>query len=375
MSMTASLHRKPPLGAFTLVELLVTITILSLLMTLVAEVISRTQGVVSHAQARTESFQEARAALDTLTSNLSQASMDAVWAYHWNTSINNSSFKRDSDQHFVLAPNSQLFDSNHETSQAVFFQAPLGFAGAVTGSSSAVSTQLDHARQLLNCWGYYIEFNNDLDHRPSFLSSGTATLVNPERRRFRLMEFRLPAEQSPLYCMNLATANQSASNQWFKGPFLDNSSLSDHSTPIAENVLAMILVPHSVVTEAQLIGDTQTQFLPEPDYSYNSRQFQWTPTNAKAQRTRHQLPAMVQVTLVVADETSYQKFESSQGNPNAAAATIRSIFDSKFTNHAEHQSDMASVENELNHLQLEYKIVTTSIALRGAKWITDQEMP
>jgi len=361
-------------AAFTLVELLVTITILTLLMTLVSEVISRTQNVVSNARSRTEAFQEARAAFESLTANLAQSTMDAVWAYHWNTNVNNSYFKRESDQHFVLGPNSDVLTGNSEVSQAVFFQAPLGFAGSMAGETGTVSAQLNQSQEILNCWGYYIAYGSDLDQRPTFLKTGAAALINPERQRFRLMEFRLPAEQSQLYDMELGSASKTGSCGWFRGPFADSSTLEDHSTPIAENVLAMILVPNSIQTESELKGDTTSQFVPEEDYSYNSRQFQWEPSTLKAQRTRHQLPAMVQVTLIVTDEPSFQRFELRQGSPTAAATALRSIFAGKFENHTQHESDMNAVENALNQEQLNYKILSNSVALRGAKWITDQEM-
>lgn len=368
-------HRPPP-PAFTLVELLVTLAVLSLLMTMVAEVISRTQKVVTQARSRAEEFQEARAAFEALTSALSQASMDATWAYHMGSNINNSYFKRESDLHFVLGSNSDLLAGNTEVSQAVFFQAPLGFTGTSTGATGPLPQNLDRAHEMLNCWGYFIEFGSDLNQRPSFLQTSSATTLNPERYRFRLMEFRLPAEQSVLYSIGLnSLTSTTLGYRWFRGPFQDNSTLAAHATPVAENVLAMILVPYSITTQAQLIGDTSAQFIPETDYRYDSRLFQWTPGNAKAARTRHQLPAMVQINLIVTDEPSYQRFEDSLGSPTAAASRLRTVFAGRFQDHSRHASDMSAVESQLNLLKLNYKILSTNVAMRGAKWITDQEMP
>lgn len=360
--------------AFTLVELLVTIAVLSLLMTMVADVIGRTQSVVSQAKSRAESFQEARAAFEAMSSNVSQANLEAVWGYHWNTSVSNSVFKRESDQHFVLGPNSELLAGNSEKSQAVFFQAPLGFAGLAAGETGVVANQLRNAHEILNCWGYYIAYGSDLDQRPEFLRQSPAIVASPERWRFRLMEFRLPAEKSTLYSMNLGDATSTTAYNWFRGPFPDNSVLADHSTPIADNVLAMILVPYSVTSVAEQVGGGTTQFVPEPNYRYDTRKFQWTPADATAKRMRHQLPAMIQVSLVVTDEPSYQRFEEGIGGHINAAASIREVFNGRFANHAQHDADMAAVEEALVARNLTYKVLSTSVALRGAKWITDQEL-
>lgn len=361
---------------FTLVELLVAMAVLSLILTLVVDIVSRTQNAIGQAKERAESFQEARAAFDTLTSTMSRASMDATWGYHMGTNVNNSYFKRESDLHFVLGPNSNLLPDNQEVSQAIFFQAPLGFSGNVTNPNGgdSVSDQLNYADEILNCWGYYISYGSDLEQRPDFLAQGSAVLINPERKRFRLMEFRLPAEQSKLYSMELSSADQQSSRGWFLGPFQDGTTLADHSTPVAENVLAMILIPHSITHASKTVGDTTSEFTPEPDYSYNSRQFQWDAANAKAKRTRHQLPGMIQAILIVSDEASYQRFENSMSTPDAAAEDIRNVFRGKFQNYAQHEAEMLAVEAALNQRKLNYKVFSSAVAMRGAKWITDYEL-
>ena len=174
--------------------------------------------------------------------------------------------------------------------------------------------------------------------------------------------------------MSLGTATNTTAYNWFRGPYMDNSTLTTRATPIAENVLAMILVPHTINTTSELVGNSTTQFVPEPDYRYDTRKFQWAPADAGAARRRHQLPAMIQVTLVVTDEPSYQRFEETSGGQVAAAASVREVFNGKFTNHVQHDADMTAVEAALNARKLTYKILTTSVALRGAKWITDQEL-
>ncbi|MEZ0276093.1 MAG: type II secretion system protein J, partial [Roseimicrobium sp.] len=56
---------------FTMVELLVAITVLALMVTMLADVLVRTQDTVTRANTQVTEFQEARAALDSMSYSLS----------------------------------------------------------------------------------------------------------------------------------------------------------------------------------------------------------------------------------------------------------------------------------------------------------------
>ena len=367
-------------GAFTLVELLVTISVLAVLMTLMTDIINRTTNTVSYARERTETFQEARSAFESLTRRLAQASMDATWACKWNTAATDSYFERVSDHHFVLGRATDLVETSPESGQAVFFQAPLGFAGELAGTANSNLLSLDRAHDLVNCWGYYVQFDNlEVERRPAFMQTAAGKLINPERRRFKLMEFRQPAEQNILYsptlAINTATTKQGL-YRWFRGPYkggAGSKTFAECSTPLADNILMLVLVPHAIETISGTTGTGATTFTPAADYSYDSRKFQWSPTAVDGKRTRHQLPAMVQVTMIAASEGSYERFETKQGNTEAAAAAVRAVLNNRFVTHAQHDGDLAAVETGLTDLGITHKTFTSAVALRGAKWITAQE--
>lgn len=69
-------------AAFTLVEVLLSITVLSLIMTLLVNTLTVTQRVYTGAQSRVEQFREARVAFESITRRLSQATLNTYWDYN-----------------------------------------------------------------------------------------------------------------------------------------------------------------------------------------------------------------------------------------------------------------------------------------------------
>jgi uncharacterized protein (TIGR02599 family) len=348
------------LHAFTLIEVLVSISVLALMLTILADLMTRTQDTVTQASTHATEFQEARRALDTMTNTVSQATMDAVWAYRRSATDASSiiGYDRASDHHFILGPASDLLKEGAESGQAMFFQAPLGMA------RSAAKGRL---HDLVNCCGFYIEYGSDLTERPDFLKADQATKLNPERKRFRLMQYMQPADDSILYGdatklgLNRLTSRGQAL-RWYQ------NDLHTASKPLADNILALVLVPY-----ATHVHGGRTTLAPDPAYSYDSRDFQWNGLNEANKARRHQLPAMVGVTIIVADERSYEGLVYRQGEQSVADA-VRSVLQNKFTDHDKFKDDLAMVEQGLNAMQLHHKVLSTVVALRGSKWMSENEM-
>ncbi|RBP43876.1 uncharacterized protein (TIGR02599 family) [Roseimicrobium gellanilyticum] len=357
---------------FTIVELLVAISILALMVTLLADVLVRTQDTVSKANTQVTEFQEARAALDSMSYSLSQASLDAYWAFKRDANGNATSYERSSDHHFILAASKDLVGTKgEEHGQAVFFQAPLGHAGSLGGAAGngGATSQYERLHDLMNCWGYYVKYDSDLAERPNFMQQNTN--VNPERKRFRLMQYAQPAEKSILYSTTLKINTQKAradAIKWFQ------DDLTEHSRPVAENVLAVVLVPFSAnvtVTNAGS-GYSDTKIEPDSKYGYDSRDLQWNGVNTISRSRQHQLPPMVGITLIVADEKEYDRFVNlNGGDADAAAEKVRGVLKGKFTDFAKNADDLKAVEAGLGGLKLHYKLLTTTVSLRASKWITE----
>jgi uncharacterized protein (TIGR02599 family) len=346
--------------AFTLIEVLVSIAVLALMLTILADLMTRTQDTVTKASAHATEFQEARRALDGINNILSQATMDAVWAYRHSATDASSitGYDRTSDHHFILGPASDLLKGGSEAGQAVFFQAPLGKAKSLTKG---------RLHDLVNCCGFYIQYGSDLTERPAFMKTEQATVLNPERKRFRLMRYTQPSDDSILYGdatrlgLNRLTSRSQAL-RWYQ------EDLASDSQPLADNILALVLAPYATHTNG-----ASTTLAPDPAYGYDSRDFQWNGVNDTNKSRRHQLPAMVGVTMIVADERSYEALVSRLGE-QAAADAVRSVLRDKFTDHHLLKEDLEMVQQGLNAIRLHHKVLSTMVALRGSKWISENEM-
>ncbi|MEZ0388148.1 MAG: prepilin-type N-terminal cleavage/methylation domain-containing protein, partial [Verrucomicrobium sp.] len=88
-------------SGFTLVELLLSMGVLSIIMILMADVIVRTQNTMTQATTHVGEFQEARSALDAMSFTLSQSVVDAYWTFRRDASGNAIGYERSSDHHFI----------------------------------------------------------------------------------------------------------------------------------------------------------------------------------------------------------------------------------------------------------------------------------
>jgi uncharacterized protein (TIGR02599 family) len=147
---------------------------------------------------------------------------------------------------------------------------------------------------------------------------------------------------------------------------------------LAENIVALIITPRLSKQDEQNLPSSLQSPNPDysalaPNYSYdsslamNSGQSMSTPfTDPKSQ-----LPPVVQVTLVAIDEASADRL-----NLTASSGDIFGL-GGKFNATINYSNDLfikpgasssASLENTLVARKVNYRIFTTSVAIRAAKW-------
>lgn len=275
-------------------ELMVTMTILMILMTVILAVTNQTGQLWRGTTSKIASFQDARAAFDALTRNLTQATLNHYYDYYdkdWKTrpadttstayaSFVPANYGRASDLQFLCGPVDTLFGTSAGTKQghAVFFQAPLG----------RVDDKAAYAESpgLINALGYYVEFsdNTATSSRPKFLR----TAATMKQKRFRLMEWIQPSEKFRLYYNNALPGADP--KDWFT----TLTTNTDQCRVMADNVLALIILPLSSTGDTTHPRDTTLA----PAYSYDSR-----PAVYDSVRS-HLLPPMIQVTMVAIDRES-----------------------------------------------------------------------
>jgi len=306
-------------SAFTIIEVLVSSTLIVVIMGMLFSVVDNTQKLWQKTTSSINQFQSARTGFEGMTRRLSQATLNTYWRALENpqtSGVSNFNLVRQAELQFLSGSTSQIFTSaptienlpgsNNKAfpTHSMFFQAPLGYTEEKEKNSPTELLkfrQLD--RMLMGC-GYFIEFGKDPD-RPDFLNSTTA-LQNgtPARERFRLMELNLPSEKLNIYdrrlpetdlnnrdypqildapdsvnatpgtYQSLVTSNEALRSSWRRPYWLGLNSLK-RTTPqtnqsgskfqygrvMAENVIALIIlpkVPRSTGTDTKQAGSAST---------------------------------------------------------------------------------------------------------------------
>lgn len=350
--------------AFTLVEVLVSMTVLLVLLLISAQVIGTVQSTWSASNARIGQFREARTAFDIITRNLSQATLNTYIDYEHiylkdgqSTGVASNKeqkYIRKSDLRFVCGPTAGLLPQSggpaNSPGQAVFFQAPLGVA------HDPAYVGLD---RLLCGRGYFVQYVSDAFFRPTILPAGLP------RYRYRLMEFSPPAEQNMIYSDD--------KNAWFEKAGVqeveeENPVDRGLTRPVADNIIALIISP-------QIESDPITQREPTsiaPDFEYDSIDVGSaaglvTGGGIAAQGTQHLLPPLVRVVLVAIDEKSADRI--SQSDSSGTPPFGEKISDMINNSDAENlNKTLEGVAEELRLRRINYRIFSTTVVLRGAKW-------
>ena len=311
-------------SGFTIVELLVATAVLMLLMALLLSALNSSMTIWTRGSSKIQSFQQARAAYEAMTRKISQATLNIYWDYDTNSSGNPIGYKRQSELQFLSGPATNLLSSTATNrTHAVFFQAPLGYS---TNTNTATNIAL--LQGLLNAGGYYLDFGPP----PAPLDA------KDTNSRFRLMEIWQSSENLGIYSSNKPLST--SSNTWYA---------TNQSSMLAENIIALIIRPRLPQRE-----DPTGNALVTSGFIYNS-------ADTNRPTTLHQLPPVVQVTMVAIDERSAYRKDNGTSMPVYAVSNL-------FSDPIQFQQDLQRLENNLITNNITYQIFDTLVPLEGAKW-------
>lgn len=329
-------------SAMTLVELLVAMAIFSVMITVLFSILVSSQKAWSHARDQLRQFQESRVAFEILSRRITDSVLNPYWGYEFpdgDTSLSPLGFTRQSELHFVSGPVDDLAIPNPTApGHAIFFHGPFGLHD---------ESNWTEFNSLLNGWGYYVDYNTDEEDVPSFFSSA----ATPRPPRFRLMEMRIPSDQLSTY--QLSTTDP---NEWYKQGILDA-----HTTVVAENVIALIVSPKA---PEGLLGDP-TEIA--PDYIYDTRAHLGATTTSDyaTDRSRNQLPPLLQITMVVIDESSAIRLDDQAGeDATAPDFGLGSLFQTA----TDFDTDMATFQENLVNAGMRFRVFSSVVRLRNARW-------
>ncbi len=328
---------------FTLVELLIVMSILSVVFLITASLLETSQRTWNRTRTLAEQYREPRIAFETITRRLSDSKLHTYWDYLYDDGLP-IRYVKTSGMHFVTGKATTLAGrgSEDETkfpTHAVFFLGPFG---------DSDDSQIVGMEALLNAWGYYIEFNSDFDWAPAFTRESRVP-----RYRYRLMEFRQPSEQLEVY--NTDTPED---RKWF-GQHLKPGNLN----VVAENVIALIVQPM----------DSREEISPlAPDYSYDSRGFNAEVAPESQQESHHELPPLVNFTMVVIDEGSADKI---QGDSETPPKDLDYRKAAPFKKAADYEKDIAALEAFLSKKKVEYRVFQSIVPIRNARFTSGRKRP
>ena len=352
---------------------MVVVLILLLVLVSITDATSRTWKSTT---SKVEQFREARTAFDAMTRRLSQATLNTYWDYD-NANVPTQYLRR-SELRFISGPvggtNGLLPGATAPSSHAVFFQSPLG-------SVSAANTTNDAALDtLLNTVGYFVDFGNDRLQRPAFLTQQTV----PYRYRFRLMEMVEPSDSLSLYkytsgyvdpsATTLVTKNSTyTARTWYTDPlgtFFSNPTATT-TLPIrsiADNIIALVILPKLSPADQAAATPPYDATSLAPAYLYDSSN---TGAAAGASGTaggdlnsKSQLPPLVQITMVAVDEPSFKRYQTSTTRPSPDPL----FANSPFTQAAQYSADLQALQTVLTTNKLTYRVFTTDVSIKSAKW-------
>lgn len=363
-------------AAFTLVEIMVSLAVLTILLLISAQVIGQVQSTWSASNARVSQFREARIAFDILSRNLSQATLNTYIDYDSNylatagsssaASSSPANYIRRSELQFVCGPASSLVTATGGSSaelpgHAVFFQAPLGV------TSTPAYAGLD---RLMCARGYFVHFSSDSFWRPSFLPPGN------EKYRYRLMEYSPPTELNTIYSAALQVAGnpaQAMPRNWFearagvspRAAGQKEAGAAMLTRPVADNIVALIISPRREMRSAQEVEGASGPTQIAPSYFYDSSARDNIGYAPAPQGTQHLLPPLVKIVLVAIDERSADMLSQTSGGSTPPLSTMVS---SSLTRAQNLDSEVDEIVRQLRQKRVNYRVFSATIQLRGSKW-------
>ena len=352
-----------PRQGFTLVELLVSMTIVAVLMLMVSSVLGYVQSGWRQASARVSQFREARRAFDRITTTLAQATLNNYLAYRFNNAANPllppadmkvsypQGYVRYSDLQFVCGPSSSNnkpkltgLDAAVSPGHAVFFQAPIG-------DDMSLGSTVYRLPTALRGLGFFVRFGDDSAFRPDFLT----TRGKPPTYRYRLHEYRCPTEGNIIYDQT----TRGTQSDWY-------GNWETWSRPVANNIILLLISPRRPVDA----GSTAKAYDIAPDFKYDTFPeggLASVKQESEQKFTDFQLPPLVEVTMVAVDEGSAENLALDSGS--GTSPHLEDVFESSwFTDASREREDLVALQEALVAKKVNFRVFSATVPIRASRW-------
>jgi uncharacterized protein (TIGR02599 family) len=357
--------------------MLVSTAVVVLLVVMLSGIMQQTSTVWSRTTGKIEQFREARTAFDTMTRRLSQATLNTYWDYVYQGSGASRipvRYQRRSELRFISGRVRELLGTDPadqmRLTHAVFFQAPLGMVE---------NAKYRGFENLLCTWGYYVEVGGDTEYRPGFLTEDIA----PPRFRSRLMELWVPSEHNLIYRYTSGMRSSGAEATTYIGKDWFTQPLTWNPPPVhvlAENVLALVITPRLAPEDESEIanseGDDHSPLA--PNYLYDSSPVIGAGSDSRYGDARlnpvAQLPPVLRVTMVAIDEGTALRRGPTESDKDPFGLESRLMRSREYSRDVlrSESGDTDSLEDQLIEARANYRVFTTNVVVRGAKWSREQ---
>ena len=334
---------------FSLIELMVAVAVFMLMFAMIAVLMDSTQRTWAIASSRVSQFKEARVAFESMSRRIRMASLNTYWDYEFNARDVPTDYIRQSELHFISGRMSEIADAQESVNptHGIFFQAPIGYSDV---------KDYRHFQEMLNAWGYFIEFGDNRFDIPMFMQNDTRF-----KNRFRLFELKLPTEKLDIFEDGDAKRrafDPRVDRAWYTKHFRDRVS----RRVLAENIIALVITPMRSPYDRDVTDPTDLTL----DYLYDSRDGVGSDAGQDEDTVSnlHLLPPMIQITMVAMDEKSASRLFDFGAAPPAL------IPPGLFQRPTNLEEDIAALENHLQDItpRIDYRVFQTSVAMRSARW-------
>lgn len=327
--------KKSSCRAFTLLELLVGMAVLSLLVVLILSATSAMSTGVRRSLKKVDAFESARAGFEMMSQGVGNAVLNPYWEYYDEgknprTAANASTFVparygRQSDLHFLIRnlASGGLPGDWDTVGHGLFFQAPVGEGAAA---------------QTVGAEGYFVAFGPD----PTF--PGIGNLANPSR--FRLFRWSQPPKDLDVD-PGSGRINATASGAPWIAPTADVH-------PVADNIIALVARVPS--TSARVTDD----------YFWDSLEA-WIGEDQPNQM--HQAPPMVELTMVAIDDPSAERLIGDATSASAAYSALNlPAATTLFDNPEDYDDHLDDIEKRLSAKGVNFQVLRMSVPVNGSRW-------
>jgi len=360
---------------FTLIEMLVAVSILALIMVMAAQMIGATSKLWKNTTSKIEAFQSARDGFQLMTDELRQATLNTYWDYFDSTGL---SARFTAQNPFIPAAYGRQSDLDFRCGQGagglevtqtdgIYFQAPLGYVAA--------PATYGNLQNLLNSVGFWIQASdgtNVLNASPPFMG------VTPAYR-YRLMQLIQPSESNQIFKYSLTSGT--TAKAWLLNAFGTSALQATNVRIVANNIIGLVIWPKS--------SDSPTDSL-STDYSYESRlglksgaavpNTVWKPGIGSQPLQMNQMPPLIRIAMVAIDEASAKLIVPNASNESDAIATAITQINSStgqplFTVSQYMDSDLLYFQYGPQGLatispRLNFRVFSTTVVVKSARFST-----